>query len=68
MNALRSLGSWLGVFVLWVVHFLPLSWIGALGSGMGALLYRFGRGRVTRTNLALCFPEMSEAQRHALGL
>ena len=68
MKALRSMGSWLGVLVLWLVHFLPLPWIGALGSGMGALLYRFGRGHVTRTNLALCFPEMSDADRHALGL
>ena len=68
MKALRSLGSWLGVFVLWIVHFLPLAWIGALGSGLGALLYRFGRGRVTRTNLELCFPGMSDADRHALGL
>jgi len=34
----------------------------------GRLLYRFGRGRVTDTNLALCFPEMPEAERKALGL
>jgi KDO2-lipid IV(A) lauroyltransferase len=68
MKALRALGSRLGLFVLWLTHFLPLSWIAALGAGLGALLYRFGRGRVTRVNLALCFPEMDEEQRHALGL
>ena len=68
MRALRSAGSWLGVLALWLVHFLPLSWIGALGAGLGSLLYRFGRGRVTRVNLRLCFPEMSDAQIHALGL
>ena len=68
MNALRSIGSWLGVFVLWLVHFLPLPWIGAIGAGLGSLLYRFGRGHVTRVNLALCFPEMSEQARHDLGL
>ena len=68
MKAIRSLGSWLGVFVLWMVHFLPLAWIGALGAGLGSLLYRFGRGHVTRVNLALCFPEMTEQARHDLGL
>ena len=68
MKPLQRLGSWIGVLVLWLVHFLPMSWIGALGSGLGSLLYRFGRGKVTRVNLALCFPEMSEQQRHDLGL
>jgi KDO2-lipid IV(A) lauroyltransferase len=68
MALVRKLGSRLGVLVLWLVHFLPLAWIGAIGSGLGWLLYQFGRGRVTRTNLALCFPEKSEEERHALGL
>lgn len=68
MIVLRRLGSLLGLLVLWLVHFLPMRWIGVLGSGLGWLIYQFGRGRVTRTNLALCFPEMSEADRHALGL
>jgi len=67
MAFIRKLGTQLGLFVLWLVHFLPLRWIAALGAGLGALLYRFGRGRVTRTNLALCFPHMSERERHALG-
>jgi KDO2-lipid IV(A) lauroyltransferase len=67
MAALRRLGSWLGVLVLWLVHFLPMRWIGALGAALGSLLYRFGRGHVTRVNLALCFPEMTEAQRDELG-
>src|SRR6187431_1778945 len=39
MQALRRLGSELGVLVLWLVHFLPLR-----------------------------FPQMPEAERHALGL
>ena len=67
MTLLRKLGTQLGLLVLWLVHFLPLPWIGALGAAMGSVLYRFGRGRVTRINLALCFPEMPEAERHALG-
>ena len=68
MKWLRRLGSELGVFVLWLVHFLPMPWIGAIGAGLGWLLYQFGRGHVTRVNLALCFPGMSEGERHALGL
>jgi KDO2-lipid IV(A) lauroyltransferase len=67
MAALRRLGSWLGVLVLWLVHFLPMRWIGALGAALGSLLYRFGRGHVTRVNLALCFPGMTDAQRDELG-
>jgi len=68
MQWLRRMGSELGVFVLWLVHFLPMRWIGAIGAGLGWLLYQFGRGHVTRVNLALCFPGMPQAQRHALGL
>ncbi len=56
------------MLVLWLIHFLPMKWIGAIGAGLGSVLYRFGRGRVTRVNLALCFPEMSERERHDLGL
>ncbi len=68
MQLLRSLGSQVGVFVLWLAHFLPMRWIGALGAGLGWLLYQFGRGHVTRVNLALAFPQMSEQARHDLGL
>ncbi len=67
MRWLRTSGSYLGVLVLWLVHFLPLKWIGAIGAAIGSILYRFGRGRVTEINLAMCFPEMPEAERLALG-
>jgi len=53
---------------LWLIHFLPIRWIGAIGATLGSVLYRFGRGRVTQVNLALCFPQMPEAERRALGL
>jgi len=68
LTFLRLLGSYLGLFVLWLAHFLPLAWIGAIGSALGAVLYRFGRGRVTDINLGLCFPDMPQAERRALGL
>jgi KDO2-lipid IV(A) lauroyltransferase len=67
MPFLSKAGTQLGVFVLWLIHFLPLKWIGAIGAALGSVIYLFGRGRVTRINLALCFPEMSEAERHELG-
>lgn len=66
--ALRKAGSHVGVFLLWLVHFLPLPWIGALGAALGSVVYRFGRGRVTRINLGLCFPQMSEEEKYAMGL
>jgi KDO2-lipid IV(A) lauroyltransferase len=65
---IRRLGSYLGVAFLWTLHLLPNRAIAAVGRGIGSIAYRFGRGRVTRINLALCFPQMSEAERHALGL
>jgi KDO2-lipid IV(A) lauroyltransferase len=68
MRALRRFGSELGVFVLWLLHFLPLPWLSAIGAGIGSILYRFGRGRVTQINLAMCFPEMPAEERRALGL
>ncbi len=68
MKFVRMLGSQLGALVLWLAHFLPMRWIGAIGSGLGWLLYQFGRGHVTRVNLGLCFPEMGERERHDLGL
>ena len=68
MRALRRFGSELGALVLWSLHFLPLRWLSILGAGIGSILYRFGRGRVTQINLAMCFPDMPEEERRALGL
>ena len=68
MDHLRYLGSQLGVLVLWSLHFLPLAWLSRIGAGIGSILYRFGRGRVTQINLALCFPDMPEEERRRLGL
>ncbi len=65
---LSRIGSWLAVALLWLLHWLPAPALAATGRALGRLLYRFGRGRVTDTNLALCFPEMPEAERKALGL
>jgi len=68
MKALSLAGSWLAVALLWLLHWLPAPVLGSVGRALGRLLYRFGRGRVTDTNLALCFPDMPQAERKALGL
>ena len=54
--------------LLWLVHWLPLGMQAAIGRGLGALLLRLARARreVAERNLALCFPEKSEAERSAL--
>ena len=58
----------LGVFILWLIHFLPLRLIAALGNGIGSLLYRLAaeRRHVGEINLQLCFPNMSEQARSRL--
>ena len=50
----------LALSLMWLLHWLPLSWQALLGRGFGHLLYRFGRERrqVTLTNLRMCFPEL----------
>ena len=59
----------IAIFVLWLLHWLPLPVLAFLGRGLGRLLPVLipKRRHVVRTNLRLCFPEMSEAQREALA-
>jgi KDO2-lipid IV(A) lauroyltransferase len=68
MAWLRYLGSQVGVLVLWTLHFLPIPWLSAMGAAIGSILYRFGRGRVTDINLRLCFPDMPQEERRAIGI
>jgi KDO2-lipid IV(A) lauroyltransferase len=55
--------------LMWILHWLPLPMLATLGCLFGRLLYRFGRERrhVTLTNLGLCFPQMSDAEKSALA-
>lgn len=66
---LRRLLSQPVVFLFWLLHFLPLTVLAAIGSGMGQLLYAFGshRRKVVSINLAWCFPELSPAAREKLA-
>jgi KDO2-lipid IV(A) lauroyltransferase len=63
------IGTHLLIGLLWLLHFLPLSVLAALGRGLGALLWRLAgsRRRVALRNLELCFPEKSAQQREALA-
>jgi KDO2-lipid IV(A) lauroyltransferase len=58
-----------GIAFMQVLAILPLSWIRALGTLLGWLLYALvsSRRRVVQTNFALCFPERSEAERRQLA-
>ena len=55
--------------LLWLLHWLPLPLLAALGQALGALLYRVAgsRRRVALRNLELCFPEKSEAERQQIA-
>jgi len=55
--------------LLWLVHWLPLRALAAIGSAVGTLLYWLipERRRVTRINLEKCFPQMPSAERERLA-
>jgi KDO2-lipid IV(A) lauroyltransferase len=59
----------LALALVWLLHWLPLSLLAAVGRGFGRLLFALGRERreVTLTNLRLCFPQMGEDERLALA-
>ncbi len=66
------LGRWgarAAIGLLWLLHWLPLPLLAALGRGLGALLYRLAgsRRRVCQRNLGLCFPDKTEAEREQLA-
>ena len=64
---LSRFGAHLLIGLLWLLHFLPLPLLAALGQGLGGLLWRLApaRKRIALRNLALCFPELSEPERVA---
>ena len=56
--------TWLGVFILYSISWLPYKWQLFLGRMIGKLLYKIGtsRKKVALKNIQLCFPEMPQAQ------
>jgi len=59
----------LGLGVIWLLHWLPLSLLAALGRATGLVLYLLAgeRRRVVLTNFKLCFPELTEGERARLA-
>jgi KDO2-lipid IV(A) lauroyltransferase len=54
---------------LWLLHWLPLPALAAIGNGLGRLFFWLAapRRRVVRINLRLCFPDLAEAERERLA-
>lgn len=65
----RHWPSWMLVGLLRLLALLPLRVALALGAGLGRSTWWLlpGRRHITRVNLAIAFPERSEAEREALG-
>ena len=55
--------------MMWLLHWLPLPVLGRIGEGIGSLLFLAlrSRRRIALTNLRLCMPELSEAERTAMA-
>jgi KDO2-lipid IV(A) lauroyltransferase len=51
--------------LMWLLHWLPLPMLGRFGDAIGSLLFMLLRSRrhIALTNLRLCLPELSEAER-----
>ena len=61
---------WLGLGFLRLSCLLPYKWQIGLGKSIGRLAHRVGHERraITRRNIELCFPEMTEEERNDLAL
>jgi KDO2-lipid IV(A) lauroyltransferase len=57
------------IILMWLLHWLPLPILGRLGAVLGFLLYFIMKPRrhITLTNLRLCFPDKSEAEREIIA-
>ncbi len=69
-HSVKSSFIYLGVFILWCLAHLPLSWLIKIGYGLGWLLYKLVKRRtsITRKNIELSFPDLNPEQREALTL
>jgi KDO2-lipid IV(A) lauroyltransferase len=66
---LNRIFSHFALALLWLLHFLPLPILAALGRGLGVTLYycAIRRRKIAKINLGWCFPEMNEAERTELA-
>ncbi len=68
-SALGRLASEAGLLLLKAIARLPFPAVVAIGNGLGTLAWWLAapRRRVALVNLALCFPELAEKERHRLA-
>lgn len=57
------------LLMMWLLHWLPLPVLARVGEHIGSGLFVLVRSRrhIALTNLRLCFPDWTEARRHALA-
>ena len=62
--------TWIGLGLLRLTCLLPFAWQIRLGKAIGAMAHRLAgkRRAITRRNIQLCFPELSEEERDKLAL
>lgn len=62
------LGAWLLLALVWLLHWLPLPVLAALGVGLGRVLHGLAgsRRRIALRNLELCLPGLPLAERQAI--
>ena len=60
--------TWLGVFLLWLISYLPPSMIDALANKLGDLVRNVNtkRRRIARKNIELSFPEITNEEKKEL--
>ena len=63
------MGSRILLGLFWLLHWLPLPLLAAVGRTLGRLLHALAgsRRKIALRNLELCFPEMPESERRALA-
>lgn len=69
MYSPRVWPAWIGVGCAWLIARLPLRLLLWLGTQLGSGIYAVGgsRRRITQTNLALCFPDLSATERDVMA-
>ena len=57
-----------GLAIIWLLHFLPLTVLALIGRALGVVAYALARERrhVGLANVRLCFPTLSESERRRL--
>ena len=68
MLAPRYWGTWILLSLLWIIMWLPRTWIMKFGSFLGSQAYRRNskRRHIAETNIRLCFPELDSDQRRQM--